>query len=1068
MAEPPQQTLPLPPHDPGDDEIGAEPAGRYLLGREIGRGGQARVLLATDRQVGRSVAWKELLPAASRAGSSDDAARERFLREARVTGQLEHPAIVPVHELGRRADGSLYYTMRLVRGESLAARLERCKGLDDRLELLGAFWDMCNAIAFAHSRGVIHRDLKPANVMVGAFGETVVLDWGLAKVRGTDDLRGPELEQRVRLLRGSGSATVAGWAVGTPSYMSPEQADGRIDAVDERSDVWGLGAVLYEILTGRPPFVGTNPYHVVAQVRTEAVAPVLGQCAEAPPELAAVAGKALQRDPAQRYQSAAELAEEVAAFMTGRRVRAYEYSSWELIRRFAARNRAAVVAGGAVAVAVLASLVLVSLAWQSARAARDEEHVQRLAAHFTLAQAHQLQADRLIRDQQPLAARIFAAASLLNNPANPSGPHHDRGFSLLHPEAERLLVRATSRLYQAEFRPVERLTERIARADGLMDVAWSPDGRLLATAEYGKGFTVRDVAAHRDLLRVPDRGPVTYSVAFLPDGRHLAVGGREPALQVWDLDQGRAVLTIDQPDLSTSFVAVSPDGALLASRGIEPASVALWRVADGSLVRLVAGREARAVGAAFSPDGRSLAIASMSDPVRVVDPQTGTLRFEVAAPPDAYAYWACFSPDGGRLLTAHTDGSARLWDTASGQPAGVLRSPDDSFYYAAFSPDGARVATAGSRGSVRLWSVATGHQLALLADHRDAVSAVAFSPDGHTLASAGYDRFLRLWTLRDDDGLWRWRTPGEVRSLTWVPGGQRLATLGEDGTFCLWERRASAPLYCVDKGGDQHGAMAVAPGGETIALGGAQGRVTLFTAQDGRLVREIQAHEVSIWALAYSPDGRLLATGSADRTARLWDLASGNLVATLTGPSAHLWRLAFSDDGTRLAAVGGAEPIYVWDVASGALVRSLVGHTDWVNDLRWLPDGTRLVSGGRDGAMLLWDIDQGRVARRFEGHEAALERLSLHAAGGRLASVDRLGTVMLWDIELGEPTLWLLLGRAPADIALSPDGRELALSEDDAVVVYPLDNLPSPQDPAGLLSAAEADAALELDGFELE
>ncbi len=341
---------------------------------ELARGGIGRILLVHDRHLGREIVLKELLGefavsrdtlSASGAGTAGTAPLTvvRFLREARVTGQLEHPSIVPVYELGIRPDGTLYYTMKRVRGRTLTQALQACDSLADRLHLLSHFTDLCQAIAYAHSRGVIHRDIKPDNVMLGEFGETVVLDWGLAKVKGKKDIHRGELSRDMQALQdGRDGITLDGAVVGTPYYMSPEQAQGHLDRLDERSDVWALGAVLYEILTGRRLFGGESPIQVIFAVMQGRFTPPRQLEPSVPAELESIGLKALQRDPADRYASAQELAREIQAFQSGARVIAHEYTSWQHLRRFAAKNKPAIIAAGVILGVILVALVLLGMA----------------------------------------------------------------------------------------------------------------------------------------------------------------------------------------------------------------------------------------------------------------------------------------------------------------------------------------------------------------------------------------------------------------------------------------------------------------------------------------------------------------------------------------------------------------------------------------------------------------------------------------------------------------------------------------------------------------------------------
>ncbi|MDC1142697.1 serine/threonine-protein kinase [Planctomycetota bacterium] len=405
-------------------------AGRYEIKREFARGGMGRILIAFDASVGREVALKELLPNVEDHSTSSGTSGviDRFLREAKITGQLEHPNIVPVYEIGKRDDGRTYYTMKFVQGKTLETRLRAINGdetidkrekLSRRLRLLENFLDVCNALAYAHSRRVIHRDLKPANIMVGDFGETLVLDWGLARV-----LDQPIDEPSIRAAAAgasssihaedSGSKTLDGAVLGTPAYMPPEQARGEIFMVDELSDVYSLGAILYEILAGRPPFKGDRAQTILARVQVtepDKLTPIHG----APSDLIALCNKAMARDKGDRLKTAVMLADEVAAYRDGRQLSVYRYTASEKIWRFVRKHTGAVVitlvAIAAMITGGVVSYMQVTDERDVAQTARDDAIEERAAAQAALERADSEQKQRIaLEEKQEQEAKDRAKA----------------------------------------------------------------------------------------------------------------------------------------------------------------------------------------------------------------------------------------------------------------------------------------------------------------------------------------------------------------------------------------------------------------------------------------------------------------------------------------------------------------------------------------------------------------------------------------------------------------------------------------------------------------------------------
>lgn len=753
-----------------------ETPGRYTHLGEHAHGGMGRILLVHDQHLGRDVAFKELLPGAvPPSGEGEESPVRlsvpfvaRFLQEARITGQLEHPSIVPVYELGHRKDGTLYYTMKLVRGKTLREAIRSADSFEERLGLLSHFVDLCQAIAYAHSRGVLHRDIKPDNVMVGEFGETVVLDWGLAKVKDRRDVHADGFAETLRMMDLGEEAgverTVHGQAIGTPVYMPPEQAKGQLEEVDERSDVYSLGAVLYELLTGKTPFDGESLDEILRQAVKDEPKPIREIASRAPPELMSICDRAMRKEPTQRYQSAREFAEDIERFQSGAFVSTYEYGRVERVRRFVRRHQGTL-SVGAVAVSLVAMLGGAYVV--SSLQAREESRRRVSESQLAYDRGIWLAQERIDEGQLEEALRTLEAASKEN-----------RNW-----EWDYLVALAKREVASIKI-------EGMLGTSGPR--AFSSDGTRFLLLDNGV-VTVRDIESGKPVKTFPDLEKPVRTAEYSVDGDHVLALGIDNSVTVLDSATDGPILSLNVGGPPVEQVMLSPNANYLFVR-FQDSPPAIWDMRTGKeRVFGPFGAETELdihfSACPFSPDDLRIVLThglpeqrTACTPVASVwDLATGEEDVRIVVSIRSTAPFgapiAVFSPDNRFFVTLHEVGMF-LWSAQDGSRLDWDRARCDfrNDQFAAFSPDTTRLLSF-SRQTVTVADLDTSGKSITFFHGAGRIGQASFSPDGKRILTVHDNNIAKLWDA--DNGVEI--SVFECVAAAFDPSGTMLLTSTEDG-----------------------------------------------------------------------------------------------------------------------------------------------------------------------------------------------------------------------------------------------------------------------------------------------
>jgi WD40 repeat protein/serine/threonine protein kinase/regulation of enolase protein 1 (concanavalin A-like superfamily) len=1010
---------------PGWEQIGTLVASRYKLLEQIGEGGMGAVWVAEQTQpVRRKVALKLI-----KTGMDSKTVLSRFEAERQALALMDHPNIAKVLDGGTTEQGRPFFAMEYVRGVPITKYCD-----DNRLsvaERLALLVPVCQAVQHAHQKGIIHRDLKPSNILVCLYDSrpvAKVIDFGLAKA-----MHQPLTEHTLH--------TAHGLIIGTPLYMSPEQAELNNLDVDTRTDIYALGVILYELLTGTTPLEKKRfkeaAWHEMLRLIKEEEPPRPSERLSSSgslPSLAAqrqlepaklmrlvrgeldwIVMKALEKDRARRYETANGFARDIQAYLADEPVEACPPSARYRLSKFARKHKKALVTTAAFAVLLLAGAVISTLLAVWAMSAERAANQHRIASDRAMQKAMDAKADADKQRAASDAAKQQAANAKV--------------------EADKQRDEARITAYAAGMGLAQRAWEEnnVARAHELLEeLPKEAAGRSLRGFEW---HYLARLCRPDERTFVGNTGSV-WSVSFSPDGQRLASGNADATVKIWDSVTGKELFVLNGHNAPVASVAFSPDGQRLVS-GSQDSTVKIWDSVGGKQLFTLEGHSGTVSSVAFSPDSQRLASGSADSTVRIWDGVTGKQLFALKGHSGAINGVA-FSPDGRRLTSGGEDHTVRIWDSVTGKELYRFNGHAKSVLSVAFSSTDQRLASGGWDGIVKVWNSVTGEEL-FTVKHAAQVSSVAFSPDGKRLASGSYDHAVKIWDSATGRELFALKGhAGWVHSVAFSPDGRRLASGSNDQTVKIWDNGTGTELFSFNGhstgDGSQPVCLAFSPDGRRLASGSFHPTAKIWDSATGEELFALKGHASWVNGVAFSPDGGRLASASNDRTVRVWDSVTGKEQFALSGHTNGVWSVAFSPDGRRLASGSDDQAVKIWDSVTGQELLSLLAGGVRPS-VAFSPDGRRLTSASNDGTMKIWDSVTGKELLSLKGLYAPVTGVAFSPDGRRLALASANQPVTICDSATGKALLSLKGHNALVTrVAFSPDGQRLASGSLDQTV----------------------------------
>lgn len=979
-------------------DLSGRKLGAYRLTRMLGRGGMGVVYLASRTDdFEKEVAVKFIPPLENRRGAD-----ENFRRERQILAQLAHPNIAQILDGGTADDGAPFLVMEYVDGLPLD-RFCRDRGLAIS-EILKLFVEVCGAVAFAHRNLVVHRDLKPNNILVTADGTPKLLDFGIAKLLTAEPT-------------GDAPRTLETGAL-TPEYASPEQITG--EPITTASDVYSLGVVLFEALTGRRPFDlrEKSLAEIIDVVRErEAPAPsgIIGRRTGInAAELDSVVLKSLAKEPLERYASVDDFRADLANLLADQPVSARPDSGYYRLRKYVRRNKFEV-AIGLVFIAILVGWF--ATAFVQARSLARQASENRRSAYS---------AEMILAANEYENANLNRLREIVERNRPEDGEEDLRGFEwhflngLLNPSTRVGGFRHPDEVWNAEF---------------------SPDGRLIASACNDNRVRIWNVATGAEIVTGELRG--AWKVSFFPDGSKIAVAASSngtPLVRIYDVEDGREILTFTGHSKRVRAIDVSPDGRSIVT-GSQDGFVILWDASTGAVKRKIElatpDHPVEVYDIQFAKDGRHVAVSGF-ETIGVIDFADGSIK--LASLNDfadrgvfAIGWKIVYSPLEKTLAVGLFSGDLAFLDIATLKILRVVKLHQSNLKSLAFTTDGRTLVTGSGDRTVKFVDVGTGALTGELRGHFSGVHEVAFSPDGRLLATASADFDLSFWdaaAVMRGNALLTGATVFTFDQKRDLVFGARPATF-EVGA---WEVPTKRSLFML-RTETRPTSMAAAVDGSRVAFGESNGFVSYFDASNMKNLWRVQPSQKVVYSVAVSVDGKRLLAGAEDGSVHCLDTADGHEIYTIPAAADLIKTIAVSPDGRTFAAAGNDKIVRLFSFENGVLLKSLEGNRKPILKLAYSNDGREVASAGADDTVRIWDVSDGRLRLELSGMSAGVFAIAYSPDGKRIATASDVGVVRLWNSATGEQVLAFTASqRQLQHLRFSVDGRSITTIDADGKI----------------------------------